>query len=314
MLLGFNGCVGEKLSPKVINEMKNNQVTKEQVCKGSGRWTEYKSGPKCDMFYTPKMEDIENGVRFKKFESTCHKMHGIMQFGIPSGFGLSNREKDVHFCTDTDIMKYGFGKTYIFNESEEELYAEVEKIELEKQAQAQAIEEMKNAIEEREKRAAEERKVADAKRIADAKKAKVRMKKLGISEKEVRKTINSGMGGLMAVVYGLKGDRPVTNNQIDSYLKEKARQKKAADFDRKAKIKKGKQYVCTDGYDSWVLKYNGNRITYGDVNMYMNIIGAYVQNQYDKDYVIIDRAKGILLHGGNKLTCKPRRRALGIDF
>ena len=168
------------------------------------------------------------------------------------------------------------------------------------------IADAKRIADAKAKKAAEAKKIADAKRIADVKKVKARMKKLGISEKTVRTTINSSMPGLWAAAYGLKEGTPITNENIDSYLKEKKKQKEAAEFERKAKIKQGKQYVCTDGYDNWVLKYNGNRITFGGVNKNINIIGQYQVNKYDNEPVSINRTKGTMSFGGNNLTCKPR--------
>lgn len=76
--------------------------------------------------------------------------------------------------------------------------------------------------------------------------------------------------------------------------KEKAR--KAAVFEKNAKIQNGKQYVCTDGYDSLVLKYNGRLFTFGGVD--------YITNFFLSPS--IDRVKGTVTHNGNKSTCKPR--------
>ena len=78
-------------------------------------------------------------------------------------------------------------------------------------------------------------------------------------------------------------------------------------FEKAAKIKKGKQYLCTDGYDSWVLKYNGYQITFGDIDYIQTFGGGYVRNKYRKTWeIMIDRTSGTMTHSGNKLTCKPR--------
>jgi len=325
LLFGLSGCMGGKLSPKVVNEMNNKKVSKEQVCKGSGRWMKLKSGSLCNtLFYTPTIEDIEKGVRFKKFESTCHEMNGRMKFG--KSYKSHHRKKDVHSCYN--LNKKGLKSEYIFNETEEHFYSDVEKIELKKQAKAESDKKAKIAADKRAQAKAESSKkakiaadkrahekaeldkkaniAADERAKAETKKVKARMKKLGISAKEVRETINSSMSYLMALTFGVKENTPITNQHIDSYLEEKQRQKNEAEFERKAKIKQGKQYNCSDGYDSWVLKYNGGRITFGEVNFQQTFGGGYIQNEYDKNPLYIDREKGIVKYNGNKSTCKPR--------
>jgi len=321
-LFGLSGCMGGKLSPKVVNEMNNKKVSKEQVCKGSGRWMKLKSGSLCNtLFYTPTIEDIEKGVRFKRFESTCHEMNGRMKFG--KSYNSNNRKKDVHSCNK--LNKKGLKREYIFNETEEYFYSDVEQIELKKQAKEESDKRAKIAADKRatakeesskkakiaaNKRAKEKAEsdkkaniAADKRAKEEAKKVKARMKKLGISAKEVRE---SSLGYLLMSAYGVKENTPITNKQIDGYLEEKQRQKKEAEFERKAKIKQGKQYKCSDGYDSWVLKYNGERITFGDVNFQQTFGGGYIQHEYDKNPLYIDRAEGVVKYNGNKSTCKPR--------
>jgi hypothetical protein len=92
-------------------------------------------------------------------------------------------------------------------------------------------------------------------------------------------------------------------NKIKKRKIEEAR--KAEEFERKAKIKTGKQYICSDGHDSYVLKYNGNSVIFGDVPMvYMFYAGGYSDTDYLR--LVIDRTEGTIAFDGNAATCKER--------
>jgi hypothetical protein len=70
---------------------------------------------------------------------------------------------------------------------------------------------------------------------------------------------------------------------------------KSIDFEQTAKIQNGKQYICSDGYDSAVLKFNGNQFTFGDVNY-----------SAANSIVKLDRANSTLRYNGTLFNCKPR--------
>jgi hypothetical protein len=95
-------------------------------------------------------------------------------------------------------------------------------------------------------------------------------------------------------------------NKKKSLAEEKAEKKADAEYERKAKIRPGKQYSCTDGYDRWILKYNGSRITFGEVQYIHKWNYQYSQLRSSRIEIDLDRAKGTLSHNGNNLTCTPR--------
>ena len=143
--------------------------------------------------------------------------------------------------------------------------------------------------------------------IENVKKAKDKLKKLKISEKKLRKKLKEHYASI-------RDDRPLLNKDIDEYLKIRKKEKEAAEYERKAKIKKGKQYICSDGYDSWILKYNDNYITFGGVNFHFSLDNMFISSskivyeryENDPNPVYIDRLKGTIEFNGNKATCRPR--------
>lgn len=93
-------------------------------------------------------------------------------------------------------------------------------------------------------------------------------------------------------------ERRIITDKEDS-----AKEIKAIAFEKTAKIKKGKQYICSDGYDSWVLKYPDDyQFTFGGVHFSM--LGTSFTDVLN--FPSIDRAKGTVTYQGNKSTCKPR--------
>lgn len=321
----LSGCAGATPSPEVINEMKAKGITKEQLCKATGRWMKLSNGSEeCNMFYTPTMKDIEDGVRFAKFESTCQKMNGTMDFNWSGS--SSNYNEKLHFCRVP--RGEGLKREYIFGVSEVAFYSDVEKNELKKQAQEKAVAEKRKTDEARAKKVAEDRKtdearakktaedrkiaeveakkIAEAKVAADIEAAQAKMKELGVSEEEVRKVLQDSAGSLGALFGASYKDKVLTSKDIDNYVKAKEDAKKEAEYERNAKIKEGKQYICSDGYDSWTLKYNGGRITFGEINFQKDFFGTYIKYQGDKNYLIIDRAEGTVRYNGNVSKCKPR--------
>ena len=80
---------------------------------------------------------------------------------------------------------------------------------------------------------------------------------------------------------------------------------------KKFKIQNGSQYICTDGYDSWILKYNGNIISFGGIferTFFQELWNdnAYQRYNGDNNPIIIDRKNSTVKLSGNKLTCRPR--------
>lgn len=131
----------------------------------------------------------------------------------------------------------------------------------------------------------------------------VRMKRLGLSTEKFKKELIEFYS--LTDDYTFKDIDPeninyylmVKENRIKRQIEEKQQAIKDIEFEKVAKIQTGKQYVCSDGHDSWVLKYNGKLFTFGEVNF----------DSYRNSHVIkIDRALGTVTYNGNKSTCKPR--------
>lgn len=314
LMFVFAGCVGT--SPEVLEAMNKAGVTKEQICKAKGRWYSLQNGTE-SCSYAPSMEDIKYGLEFKEFETYCEKANGTMRF---ENDYFSRNKKEVSVCNVR-------GKQYVYNSTNQELYTYANKIEAEnkkdeeyrqrqEKAYIEEIQEVEKA-KEAEKRSIEAsystaeayrkaRLEADKKEKIEAdKKAKIelievveRLKNLGVSEKEVR-----------AGSYTQYSKEPLTNKDVDRYLRLKQEDKKKQEFEKNAKIQEGKQYICTDGYDSWVLKYNGEMITFGEINYNRRLVlvGDYFEiNEYDRNPILINREKGTMVVAGNKLICKPR--------
>ncbi len=321
---GFSFGFSSEVSPEVVQEMSNKKITNEQVCKGTGNW----GGEKCNSFYTISLEDIASGVEFKKFEMTCAKVDGKMHFGKKSSF-IDKRAKDVSFCQVPDRSgRYNSRDDrtrYTFRKDDRRFNSYVEKIESKKRVKLESDNKDKIQAEKRAAFIEAENKAKIEDKIQAEKVAKevnTRIKKLGVSEAYIINFVNRS--GYCKKDNGYAADNiyePLSNSDIDVYLKCKGTKQKSlkeqqatkrknakeyAAYEKKAKIKTGKQYVCSDGYDSWILKYNGERITFGDVGMFRNIIGRYQQNKYDNEQLAIDRLKGTVTYRGNKLTCKKR--------
>lgn len=306
------GCVGT--SPEVLEAMNKAGVTKEQICKAKGRWYSLQNGTE-DCGYAPNMEDIKYGLKFKEFETYCEKANGTMRF---ENEYLSRNKKEVSVCNVR-------GKQYVYNSAYQELYTYANEIETknkaaeeDKQAEQKAhmeeIQKVEKARED-EKRSIEASYIAaeayrkaqlelDKKeKVEEEKKTKIdsaeaveRLKTLGVSEKEVREGS-----------YIKYSKEPLTNKDVDRYLRLKEEAKKKQEFEKNAKIQEGKQYICTDGYDNWVLKYNGQMITFGEINFQKKLFGDYYEiNEYDKNPILLNRENGTMVVSGNKLTCKPR--------
>ncbi|MDN5069878.1 hypothetical protein O8C76_02400 [Aliarcobacter butzleri] len=82
--------------------------------------------------------------------------------------------------------------------------------------------------------------------------------------------------------------------------------KKNIELKNNAKIKSGNQYICSDGYDKYILKYNGLNIIIGDVPMELNMFGGYSEIGSKYQRFTIDRMTGIANMDGTKLECIPR--------
>lgn len=158
-------------------------------------------------------------------------------------------------------------------------------------------------------------------------KINARISQLGVSDKEI---IDKLRRNYDKYLFKLKETDKLTNEHLDDYIAYKERVKKeadqekadavvaeaaqakakaqAAEYEKNAKIHSGKQYICSDGNDSYVLKYNGLQITFGDVNFDMTLIGYFRHNRQQNmaDMLTIDRVKATVTYRGNKTTCKPR--------
>ena len=84
------GCASKTPMPVLEKAMNEANVTMEQVCKGAGFWTKrtYGAGEECNTFFYPSIEMIEDGVKFKQFETTCNELNGRINF--------EERERDFH--------------------------------------------------------------------------------------------------------------------------------------------------------------------------------------------------------------------------
>lgn len=74
------GCAPKIQMPVLEKAMIDANITKEQVCKGAGFWIKSRSSleGECSMFFYPSMETIQDGIKFKKFESTCKEVEGFI--------------------------------------------------------------------------------------------------------------------------------------------------------------------------------------------------------------------------------------------
>ncbi len=142
-------------------------------------------------------------------------------------------------------------------------------------------------------------------------KMKVKMAKNGITEEDICGPANMLIFNAKRG-YVCKPSYVIPEKEVDALIIKNNEKKVKADADKKAaaekeatlKIQFQKQYICTDGYDSWILKYNGTRITFGERNFVVGLAGY--EDQFGKLRIIIDRAKGTVWSDGNNLTCKPR--------
>ena len=74
----ITGCAPKTPMPVLEKELSDANVSKEQVCKGAGYWIKSKSSleGECNMFFYPNMKTIQDGIKFKKFESICKQIGG----------------------------------------------------------------------------------------------------------------------------------------------------------------------------------------------------------------------------------------------
>ena len=165
----------------------------------------------------------------------------------------------------------------------------------------------KEFTEEKERLKAEE----EAEFIAEQKEVSVRIKKLGVSEKELRKALSDSQNRIVKRLGSSAGlynwidykNKILTVSDVEKYQNVM----KEAEHERNLKIKEGNQYICSDKYDSWILKYNGYRVTFGDVNFKQHTFyNYYIQYEGDKNPLFIDKSKGIVKFNGNISRCKPR--------
>lgn len=313
----MGGCAKKELSPETINLIKKEGLSREQICKGTGNWSSYQVHlpNRClsSSTFTPDEEDIKRGFEFKKFELSCSKVGSKVQFGIPAGKNYTGLA--VFYCNTMSSKELGLKDNYVYNdESMNELYSIVKKIDEkaeearlakididrsnEEKARLDKIEADKIAQIEYNKKVEAQKKAkieAEKKTKVEAEKVKLRLKSLDLTEKEVADILPFSTAGT-----------GIRNSDIDYYLQKKEDQRRYEEFEKNAKIKIGRQYICSDGYDNWVLKYNDQRATFGGIN-YTIFYGEYYQrDKYDKDPIIINRVNGTMVVAGNKLTCKPR--------
>lgn len=282
----LNGCGPKELSPEIKDLMNKYGLTKEQVCKGnyyisatkhvSAFGVETYDNIKCNDFFSIDRSDLRLGLEFKKFETACNIVNGEIMYSERILYCKSNtnirefKDFDYIFCKHADCSDY------VFNKRERpmtELYANSKSIENFNKKEAEKVSQLGDV--------------------------QSRLKSLGITETDIRDNVS------------YLPTTTITHDDIDTYLiiKEKKRVagNKRAEYEKSLKIQEGKQYICTDGYESWVLKYNGSMIIFGERPFRKNLVfDFYERYRGDTNPIIIDRENSILIYSGNKSTCRPR--------
>lgn len=232
----ITGCASKTPMPVLEKEMSNANVTKEQVCKGAGFWIKSRSSleGECSMFFNPNMKTIQDGIKFKKFESTCKEVGGFIFYE------RYDFECKVPVLDDIDRPRQG----YSFFKNPDRFYNDVEPF------------------------------------IA-LKKAKAEAKSIGLAEENKKISEN------------IKRDN-----------EKKDRENHETEYEKKAQIKKGEQYICSDGYDKWILIFDVDKISFDEVNLFRKrFTYEYYKNEYDNNPIFIDRLEGTLIFGENLLKC-----------
>lgn len=279
----LNGCAKKEISPEIRDIMNKNGLTSEQICKGNDSFIVNSEGKiTCNHWISIEEKHIKLGLEFKKFELYCSKMNGDIVLGTIFIDNSDYSRNNVLYCYNS--TKYVFTDYEYLNDlvkrnplyrkdykDKNKLYEEVEKAE-------------KITLEKNKE---------ESEKIAQLDSVRSRLKSLGITEKDIKNEVNV--------------QTVVTHYDIDLYLKLKEKLKKEQEYEKSLKIQNGKQYICTDGYDSWILKYNGSMITFGDRTFRKNLVfDFYERYRGDTNPIIIDRENAILIYSGNKSTCRPR--------
>lgn len=271
----LNGCAKKEISPEIRDTMNKNGLTSEQICKGNNIFIVNRNGKIiCNDWISIEQRHIKLGLEFKKFETYCAKINGRMELGSILIKNSDNRYGSENYISKDNVLYCNINsKKYIYNDYEDmnRLYEQGEEDE--------KISLKKNKME--------------SEKMAQLKDVQSRLRTLGLTEKNIRDRVNV--------------ETIVTHHNIDLYLKFKEKEKQEEEYEKSLKIKNGNQYICTDGYDSWVLKYNGSMIIFGDRTFRKNLVfDFYERYRGDTNPIIIDRENAILIYLGNKSTCRPR--------
>lgn len=296
----ITGCAPKELSPEMRDLLNKNDLTSEQVYKGNYYFTVSRNNIfdelssdgrrynslkelenkdrvlKLDLFQSLEPSDIKNGLEFKYFESECSKAEGKILFDfykrIISVRGVGANSED----------KYDYQKS-IYCKLDEYDY-----VSFSQSGRSEHYEDIEKKIKENK---------INKELIAQHGDVKTRLKNLGITEQNVKDVIKT-RGAVDAI-------------DVESYvlLKEvdKRKQAKREVYEKSLKIQAGNQYICTDGFDSWILKYNDTMIIFGDRPFKKNpVYGWYERFMGDPNPVFIDRENSTITYSGNKATCRPR--------
>lgn len=298
----ITGCAPKELSPEMRDLINKNGLTTDQVYKGNYYFRvsnkelddkgiisrskinrdEYslealdKGVVKLDTYIELTPKDIKNGLEFKRFESTCKEAGGSVLF---------------------DEYKKGT-KQNVYGDYTDYVYVKAIYCKFKSQVGAFAFEsDGDNSFFYSETRGITVENEVNEKLEKESGDVKTRLKNLGITEQDVKDEVKTG--------------KVLTPIDVESYvlLKEVQKRKKAESesYEKSLKIQDGQQYICTDGYDSWILKYNGSMITFGDRPFRKNpVYGWYERFIGDPNPVFLDRANSTITYSGNKATCRPR--------
>lgn len=289
----LNGCAKKEISPEIRDLMNKNGLSSEQVCKGNNIFIVNRDGKIiCNDWISIEQKHIKLGLEFKKFELYCSKINGNIELG-----SISVRNSDYRYGSEDYISKdnvlycYIHSKKYVFNDYE--LLNGSMKGNTLYRNDYEHMSKLYEEVERMEKISLERNKI-ESEKIAQLESVQSRLKSLGITEKDIKDKVNV--------------QTIITHHDIDLYLKFKEEHKKEQEYEKSLKIQNGSQYICTDGYDSWILKYNGNIITFGERTFFKNFWNdnAYQRYNGDNNPIIIDRKNSTVILSGNKLTCRPR--------
>lgn len=306
LIFVLNGCAPKELSPEVQNEMNKYGLTKEQVCKGNYYISATKhvsafsvvtyDNIKCNDFISIERSDLRLGLEFKKFETACNVVNGeikldfILRYkkykeaNIPLD-SLDNMYSEKTLYCESNTNMRGFEKSnYVFcKDADCSNYVGYKPM--------TKLYEDSKSVEKFNKKETE--------KVSQLGDVQSRLKSLGITESDIRNNV-SYLPTTM-----------ITHGDIDTYLRIKEKEREAdnkrVEYEKSLKIQDGKQYICTDGYESWVLKYNGSMIIFGERTFRKNpVYGWYERFMGDQNPVIINRANSTISYSGNKSTCRPR--------